>query len=437
MEKKIAVIGLGYVGLPLAVEFAKKYPVVGFDINQTRVDELNSGHDHTLEVEDEDLKSVLNSQQPAASGQQPGLFITSDADDMQRCNVFIVTVPTPTDKNKRPVLTPLLKASETIGKILANQKPETKNQKPYIIYESTVYPGVTEDECVPILEQVSGLKFNEDFFVGYSPERINPGDKERTVTKILKVTSGSTPHAAKVIDDLYKSVITAGTHLAPTIKVAEAAKVIENSQRDINIAFVNELAKIFNKLEIDTHSVLEAAGTKWNFLPFKPGLVGGHCIGVDPYYLAQKAQEAGYHPEIILSGRRLNDDMGNYVAGELVKLMMNRSLPVLGSNVLMLGITFKENCPDIRNTRAIDVYKELQSYNVNVDVYDPWANPTEVKTEFGFDLIENLKEKYHAVILTVAHKEYTNFNLRKILYKNGVVYDIKGFFPRSEVCKRL
>lgn len=436
-DAKIAIIGLGYVGLPLAVEFAKKYPVVGFDINQTRVDELNSGHDHTLEVEDEDLMDVLNSQQPAASGQQPGLFITSGVDNMQYCNVFIVTVPTPTDKNKRPVLTPLLKASETIGNIWKKQHPTPSTQPPIAIYESTVYPGVTEDECVPVLERVSGLKFNEDFFIGYSPERINPGDKERTVTKILKVTSGSTPEAAKVIDDLYKTIITAGTHLAPSIKVAEAAKVIENSQRDINIAFVNELAKIFNKLHIDTHSVLEAAGTKWNFLPFKPGLVGGHCIGVDPYYLAQKAQEAGYHPEIILSGRRLNDDMGKHVASEVVKLMIKRSLPVLGSNVLMLGITFKENCPDIRNTRVIDVYEELKSFNVNVDVYDPWANSKEVREEFGIELIRNPNKNYHAVILTVAHREFLNQKLRSYLVDGGVLYDVKGILDINTIDARL
>jgi len=341
-----------------------------------------------------------------------------------------VTVPTPTDKNKRPVLTPLIKASESIGKVL--------KKGDYVVYESTVYPGVTEDECVPVLENISGLKMNLDFFVGYSPERINPGDKERTVTKILKVTSGSTPKAAKVIDDLYKKVITAGTHLAPSIKVAEAAKVIENSQRDINIAFVNELAKIFNKLNIDTHEVLEAAGTKWNFLPFKPGLVGGHCIGVDPYYLAQKAQEAGYHPEIILSGRRLNDDMGKYVAGEVVKLMMKRSLPVLGSNILMLGITFKENCPDIRNTRAIDVYVELKSYNANVDVYDPWANENEVDEEFGFKSLTEIPNKqYHAVILTVAHKEFMELNLRSYLVESGILYDVKGVIGLKEVDARL
>ena len=429
MKKKIAVIGLGYVGLPLAVEFAKQYPTVGFDINGPRVDELMSGHDRTLEVEDEDLKKVIASDLISTERNGKGLYCSTAVGDIESTNFYIVTVPTPTDKNKRPVLTPLIKASESVGKVL--------KKGDYVIYESTVYPGVTEDECVPVLEQVSGLKFNEDFFVGYSPERINPGDKERTVTKILKVTSGSTPEAAEVIDDLYKSVITAGTHLAPTIKVAEAAKVIENSQRDINIAFVNELAKIFNKLDIDTHSVLEAAGTKWNFLPFKPGLVGGHCIGVDPYYLAQKAQEAGYHPEIILSGRRLNDDMGKYVAGEVVKLMMKRSLPVLDSNILMLGITFKENCPDIRNTRAIDVYQELQSYNVNVDVYDPWANQKEVKEEFGFDLIENPNKKYHAIILTVAHEEFLTQELRSHLVDDGILYDVKGILDVNSIDARL
>ena len=429
MEKKIAVIGLGYVGLPLAVEFAKQYPTVGFDINGHRVDELMNGHDRTLEVEDKDLKEVIASDLVTTEKEGKGLYCTTAVGDIESSNFYVVTVPTPTDKNKRPVLTPLIKASESVGKVL--------KKGDYVIYESTVYPGLTEDECVPVLEQVSRLKFNEDFFVGYSPERINPGDKERTVTKILKVTSGSTPEAAQVIDDLYKSVITAGTHLAPTIKVAEAAKVIENSQRDINIAFVNELAKIFNKLDIDTHSVLEAAGTKWNFLPFKPGLVGGHCIGVDPYYLAQKAQEAGYHPEIILSGRRLNDDMGKYVAGEVVKLMMKRSLPVLGSNVLMLGVTFKENCPDIRNTRAIDVYEELQSYNVYVDVYDPWADTNEVRAEFGFDLIENPKNQYHAVILTVAHKQFLNQDLRAHLVEGGILYDVKGILDTNSIDARL
>ena len=429
-KPKIAVIGLGYVGLPLAVEFAKKYPTVGFDINTKRVQELQDGKDHTLEVEDTKLKSVIASDLLAVEANSKGLFCTATVGDIEDFNFYIVTVPTPTDKNKRPVLIPLIKASESIGKVLK------KND--YVVYESTVYPGVTEDECVPVLERVSGLKMNQDFFVGYSPERINPGDKERTVTKILKVTSGSTPEAAEVIDNLYKEVITAGTHKASSIKVAEAAKVIENSQRDINIAFVNELAKIFNKLDIDTHAVLEAAGTKWNFLPFKPGLVGGHCIGVDPYYLAQKAQEAGYHPEIILSGRRLNDDMGKYVAGEVVKLMMKRSLPVLGSDVLMLGITFKENCPDIRNTRAIDVYEELKSYNVNVDIYDPWANVKEVKNEFGITPIANITDKkYHAVILTVAHKEYLEIDIRNLLVEEGVLYDVKGVLPLEEIDARL
>ena len=427
---KIAVIGLGYVGLPLAVEFGKKFPTVGFDINTHRVKELQEGYDHTLEVEDENLKNVTATDLLTVESNGKGLYCTTAVGDIEDFNFYIVTVPTPTDKNKRPVLTPLIKASESIGKVL--------KRGDFVVYESTVYPGVTEDECVPVLESVSGLKMNEDFFVGYSPERINPGDKERTVTKILKVTSGSTPDAAEVIDNLYKEVITAGTHKAPSIKVAEAAKVIENSQRDINIAFVNELAKIFNKLEIDTHAVLEAAGTKWNFLPFKPGLVGGHCIGVDPYYLAQKAQEAGYHPEIILSGRRLNDDMGKYVAGEVVKLMMKRSLPVLGSNVLMLGITFKENCPDIRNTRAIDVYEELKSYNVNVDVYDPWANGEEVRNEFGFLPIENIcTNKYHSVILTVAHKEYLELDLKSLLFDGGVLYDVKGVLPIHNVDARL
>ena len=427
---RIAVIGLGYVGLPLAVEFGKIYPTIGFDINTNRVQELNEGHDHTLEVEDDDLRAVIASNAMDIKSKGQGLYCTTALGDIESSNFYIVTVPTPTDKNNRPVLTPLIKASESIGKVI--------KKGDYVVYESTVYPGVTEDECVPVLETVSGLKMNEDFFVGYSPERINPGDKERTVTKILKVTSGSTPEAAKVIDDLYKKVITAGTYLASSIKVAEAAKVIENSQRDINIAFVNELAKIFNKLEIDTHAVLEAAGTKWNFLPFKPGLVGGHCIGVDPYYLAQKAQEAGYHPEIILSGRRLNDDMGKYVAGEVVKIMMKRSLPVLGSNILMLGITFKENCPDIRNTRAIDVYEELKSYNANIDVFDPWANENEVEKEFGFKSLTEIPNKqYHAVVLTVAHKEFMDLMLRSYLVDSGILYDVKGVLPKDQVDARL
>ena len=427
---RIAVIGLGYVGLPLAVEFGKVYPTMGFDINTNRVLKINEGHDHTLEVEDDHLRSVICKDALEVELKGQGLYCTTALVDIDSSNFYIVTVPTPTDKNKRPVLTPLTQASESIGKVL--------KKGDYVVYESTVYPGVTEDECVPVLEQASGLKMNEDFFVGYSPERINPGDKEKTVTKILKVTSGSTPEAAIVIDNLYKKVITAGTHLAPSIKVAEAAKVIENSQRDINIAFVNELAKIFNKLEIDTHAVLEAAGTKWNFLPFKPGLVGGHCIGVDPYYLAQKAQEAGYHPEIILSGRRLNDGMGKYVASEVVKLMMKRSLPVLGSSILMLGITFKENCPDIRNTRAIDVYEELKSYNANVDVFDPWADENEVEEEFDFKLLSTIPQKqYHAVILTVAHEEFMDLKLRSYLVDSGILYDVKGVLDPREIDARL
>ena len=426
---KIGVIGLGYVGLPLAVEFGKKHMTVGFDISQRRVDELNSGVDSTLEVADEELKEVIVS---AQDYDDDGLFITTSPDDLKACNFYIITVPTPTDKNNRPVLTPLKKASESIGKVL--------KKGDYVVYESTVYPGATEEECIPVLEQVSGLKFNEDFFVGYSPERINPGDKKHTVTKILKVTSGSTPEAAKVIDDVYKTVITAGTYIASSLKVAEAAKVIENSQRDINIAFVNELSKIFNKLGIDTLEVLEAAGTKWNFLPFRPGLVGGHCIGVDPYYLAQKAQEAGYHPEIILAGRRLNDTMGNYVASQIVKLMINKDIKVKGSKTLMLGITFKENCPDIRNTKAIDVYKELEQYGTTVDLYDPWANPAEVKHEYGIDTTDNastLDGQYDAVVLTVAHKEFLAEDVKKYLKPGGVLYDVKSILPKEQVDGRL
>ncbi|MDC3353910.1 nucleotide sugar dehydrogenase, partial [Schleiferiaceae bacterium] len=409
MEKKIAVIGLGYVGLPLAVEFAKKYPTVGFDINGPRVDELMNGHDRTLEVEDDDLKKVIASDLISIESNGKGLYCTTAVGDIESSNFYLVTVPTPTDKIKRPVLTPLIKASESVGKVL--------KKGDYVIYESTVYPGVTEDECVPVLERVSGLKFNEDFFVGYSPERINPGDKERTVTTILKVTSGSTPEAAQVIDDFYKSVITAGTHLAPTIKVAEASKVIENSQRDINIAFVNELAKIFNKLDIDTHSVLEAAGTKWNFLPFKPGLVGGHCIGVDPYYLAQKAQESGYYPEIILAGRRINDSMGSFVASEIVKKMVQKDIPVKGARALLLGFTFKENCPDVRNTRVIDIYHDLIEFGLDVTVFDPWVDKSEVKVEYGIE-VENesseLESKYSTLILAVSHNEFLQLDLNSL-----------------------
>jgi UDP-N-acetyl-D-galactosamine dehydrogenase len=416
---KICVVGLGYVGLPLAVAFTEKYKVVGIDINAKRIQELQSGTDTTLEVEDAELKVAFNG----------GFILSTDINDAQECNVFIVTVPTPTDKHNRPVLTPMVKASESIAKVL--------NKNDFVIYESTVYPGVTEEEMVPVLEKNSGLKFNEEFYVGYSPERINPGDKEHTVTKILKVTSGSTPEAAEYIDHLYRSIITAGTHKASSIKVAEAAKVIENSQRDINIAFVNELSKIFGLMGIDTLEVLEAAGTKWNFLKFKPGLVGGHCIGVDPYYLAQKAQEVGYHPEIILAGRRLNDSMGKHVATEVVKLMMRKDLKVIDSKVLILGFTFKEDCPDVRNTRVIDVYQELKNFDIQVDVYDPLANPEEVMREYCITVVNKLpSEKYSAAILSVAHKEFADLDIRNIV-NNGVVYDVKGFLNKELVDARL
>lgn len=422
---KIAIIGLGYVGLPLARLFATKYPVIGFDINQHRINELRSGTDTTLEVEDEVLQSVLVD----SPDMKIGLFCSADLDDIKDCNYYIVTVPTPVDKNNRPDLTPLYKSSETVGKVL--------KQGDIVIYESTVYPGVTEEECIPVLERVSGLKFNVDFYAGYSPERINPGDKLHTVEKILKVTAGSTPEIGKKVDDLYASVITAGTHLAPTIKVAEAAKVIENSQRDINIAFVNELAKIFNAMDIDTHAVLEAAGTKWNFLPFKPGLVGGHCIGVDPYYLAQRAQEFGYHPEIILAGRRLNDSMGQYVASEIIKLMVKKDVHIKGANVLVLGVTFKENCPDVRNTKAVDVITNLQSFGTNVTIFDPWANPEEVMHEYKLRTIKELPNStYEAIVLTVAHKEYLDLDLQTLLKPNGVLYDVKGIL-KGEVHGRL
>ncbi|WP_350291631.1 nucleotide sugar dehydrogenase [uncultured Croceitalea sp.] len=412
---KIAIIGLGYVGLPLARLFSVKYPVIGFDINANRVSELQSGTDRTLEVEDSVLQAVIQE----SPNMKTGLFCTNNLENIKDCNVYIVTVPTPVDSTNRPILIPLYKSSETVGQVL--------KKGDIVIYESTVYPGVTEEECVPVLEKISGLKFNEDFFVGYSPERINPGDKEHTVEKILKVTSGSTPKIGQRVNDLYASVITAGTHLAPSIKVAEAAKVIENSQRDINIAFVNELAKIFNLMEIDTHAVLEAAGTKWNFLPFKPGLVGGHCIGVDPYYLAQKAQEFGYHPEIILTGRRMNDGMGKYVASEVIKLMVQNDIKVKGSKILVLGITFKENCPDVRNTKAVDVINNLKSYGTEVTVFDPWASPSEVKHEYGMDTTKEIpKSKFDAIVLAVAHQEFLQMNLRSMLSKNGVLYDVKG-----------
>lgn len=426
---KIAIIGLGYVGLPLAVEFAKKFPVVGFDIDQKRISDLHLGKDHTLEIDDELLDSVLITKVPQNG--HIGLFPTFDSAALTDCQIFIVTVPTPTDKFNRPVLTPMLKASENIGKYL--------KKGDVVIYESTVYPGVTEDECVPVLEKISGLKFNVDFFAGYSPERINPGDKEHTVSKILKVTSGSTAEVAEYVDHLYKQVITAGTHKASSIKVAEAAKVIENSQRDINIAFVNELSKIFNLLGIDTHEVLEAAGTKWNFLKFKPGLVGGHCIGVDPFYLAQKAQEVGYHPEIILAGRRLNDSMGKHVATEVIKLMMRKDLKVIDSKVLILGFTFKEDCPDVRNTRVIDIFTELKSFDMDVDVYDPWANQGEVKHEYGIEIISGDQApsltNYSAIILAVSHKQFSNLNIQKS--PSQVVFDVKGFLEKSRVDARL
>jgi len=416
---KIAIIGLGYVGLPLARLFATKYPVVGFDINQKRIEELNSGKDFTLEVADEVLQKVLVKSSPFNENLNSGLYCSANLNDIQDATIYIITVPTPVDKNNRPDLTPLYKASETVGKVL--------KKGDIVIYESTVYPGATEEECIPVLEKVSGLQFNVDFFAGYSPERINPGDKEHTVEKILKVTAGSTPEIGIKVNELYQSVIIAGTHLAPTIKVAEAAKVIENSQRDINIAFVNELAKIFNLLNIDTHAVLEAAGTKWNFLPFKPGLVGGHCIGVDPYYLAQKAQEAGYHPEIILAGRRLNDSMGQYVASQVVKLMIKKGITVNGAQLLMLGITFKENCPDVRNTKIVDVVSALEEYGIIVTIYDPWANPEEVKHEYGLNMDKELtSEKYEAIVLGVAHNEFLTMNFEILKKDNAVVYDVKG-----------
>ena len=417
---KIAIIGLGYVGLPLARLFATKYAVVGFDINSNRVGELNAGKDSTLEVEDEVLKAVLVDE----NSNKVGLYCSTTVSDLEGCNYYIITVPTPVDKNNRPILTPLIKASETVGSVL------TKGD--IVVYESTVYPGATEEDCIPVLEKISGLQFNTDFFAGYSPERINPGDKLHTIEKILKVTSGSNLATGKKVDDLYRSVITAGTHLAPSIKVAEAAKVIENSQRDINIAFVNELAKIFNLMDIDTQDVLAAASTKWNFLPFKPGLVGGHCIGVDPYYLAQKAQEYGYHPEIILAGRRLNDSMGDYVASEVIKLMISKDIPIKNANILVLGITFKENCPDVRNTKAVDVITALKGYGVKMTIFDPWANKEEVKKEYQ---LESTQEKpsgsFDAVVLTVAHKEFLNLDFDSITNKKHIIYDVKNILPAS------
>ena len=425
-KDKIAIIGLGYVGLPLARLFATKYSVVGFDINTDRISELKAGVDSTLEVDNKTLQSVLVHESSDANG----LFCTNELDKIKDCNYYIITVPTPVDKNNRPILTPLIKASETVGAVLKTGD--------IVVYESTVYPGATEEDCVPVLERVSGLIFNKDFFAGYSPERINPGDKEHTIEKILKVTSGSTPEIGKKVDKLYKSVITAGTHLAPTIKVAEASKVIENSQRDINIAFVNELAKIFNLLDINTHDVLKAAGTKWNFLPFKPGLVGGHCIGVDPYYLAQKAQENGYHPEIILAGRRLNDGMGDYVASQIVKCMIQKNIPVNNANILILGITFKENCPDVRNTKAVDLISALKEYGANITIHDPWADQQEVLNEYGLtSLITLPNQKFDAVVLTVSHNKFKGLDYQSLKNNNAVVYDIKNFIDNTYVDGRL
>lgn len=418
---KICVVGLGYVGLPLARLFSTKYPTVGFDMNQARVNALMKGHDATLEVADDLLQDAINNH---------GFKCTTDIEQIRDCNFYIVAVPTPVDENNNPDLTPLYGASTTVGKVISKGD--------IVVYESTVYPGVTEDECIPVVEKVSGLKYNEDFFAGYSPERINPGDKLHTVEKIKKVTSGSTVEIGKKVNEVYASVITAGTHLASTIKVAEAAKVIENSQRDINIAFVNELSKIFTKMGIDTQDVLEAASTKWNFLPFKPGLVGGHCIGVDPYYLAQCAQRHGYNPEIILAGRRMNDGMGEYVANEVVKLMLKKGIQVLGANILILGFTFKENCPDVRNTKVIDIYNTLREYNVNITIYDPWANPAIVEHEYGIKVTNQLPmKKYDTAILAVAHKEFTELDILSMLNDNHIIYDVKGFLDKQIVNGRL
>ncbi|WP_317467001.1 nucleotide sugar dehydrogenase [Bacteroides hominis] len=420
METKICVIGLGYVGLPLARLFSTKYKTIGFDMNPKRVEALMAGHDATLEVSDELLQSAIAN----------GFRCTANIEDIRDCNFYVVAVPTPVDENNTPDLTPLYGASTTVGKVISKGD--------IVVYESTVYPGVTEDECIPVVEKVSGLKFNVDFFAGYSPERINPGDKLHTVEKIKKVTSGSTPEIGRIVNEIYASVITAGTHLAPTMKVAEAAKVIENSQRDINIAFVNELSKIFAKMGIDTHDVLEAASTKWNFLPFKPGLVGGHCIGIDPYYLAQCAQRHGYNPEIILAGRRMNDGMGEYVANEVVKLMLKKGIQVLNSNILLLGFTFKENCPDVRNTKVIDIYRTLQEYNVNITVYDPWANPDIAKCEYGIDIVNELPTaKFDSAIMAVAHNEFSELNIDSLLKERHVIYDVKGFMTKDLVDGRL
>mgnify|MGYP001458197724 CR=1 FL=1 len=432
MRIKVAIIGLGYVGIPLAVEFAKKYPTIGFDIDKERVKDLMNGFDSTLEISKKNLQSIIDSDISSIFKDGKGLCCSTNLNDLRDCNFLVVTVPTPTDKNKRPILRPLIEASNSVGKLL--------KKGDYVVYESTVYPGVTEEECVPILEKVSGLTLNQDFYVGYSPERINPGDKEHSISNILKVTSGSTPSAANFIDKIYNSIIHAGTHLAPSIKVAEASKVIENSQRDINIAFVNELAKIFNKLNIDTHSVLEAAGTKWNFLKFKPGLVGGHCIGVDPYYLAQKAQESGYYPEIILAGRRINDSMGTFIASDVVKKMVQRDILIKKAPALILGFTFKENCPDIRNTRVIDIYRDLFEFGLDIDVYDPWVNTKDVEKEYGIKVLDaNLvfEKKYSLILLAVAHNEFLDINFSDISDEKSIVYDIKSFLKNDQIDFRL
>lgn len=419
-EIKICVIGLGYVGLPLARLFSTKYKTIGFDMNQRRVEALMAGHDATLEVSDELLQTAIKN----------GFRCTSDIEEIRGCNFYVVAVPTPVDKHNNPDLTPLYGASTTVGKVISKGD--------IVVYESTVYPGVTEDECIPVVERVSGLKFNEDFYGGYSPERINPGDKQHTVEKIKKVTSGSTPEVGRLVNEVYSSVIVAGTHLAPSIKVAEAAKVIENSQRDINIAFVNELSKIFTRMGIDTNDVLEAASTKWNFLPFKPGLVGGHCIGVDPYYLAQCAQSYGYNPEIILAGRRMNDGMGAYVADQTIKLMLKKGIQVLGSKILLLGFTFKENCPDCRNTKVADIVKALSEYDLGLTIYDPWANPEIAKREYGVDITNTLpEEQFDAVILAVAHREFESLNVSELVKPQHVIYDVKGFLNRDIVDGRL
>ena len=427
---KIAVIGLGYVGLPLAVEFAKKYKVVGFDVNAERVEELRKGIDGTLEITNEQLSPVLIESAIELVNNNIGLLPSSDVKDIALANVYIVTVPTPVDEHKNPDLSYLISASKMIATVLKKED--------IVIYESTVYPGCTEEDCVPVLEKYSGLKFNKDFFCGYSPERINPGDKINTISTIKKVTSGSTPEIGEQINNLYKSIITAGTHLAPSIKVAEASKAIENAQRDVNISFVNELALIFDRMNIDTHDVLAAASTKWNFLPFKPGLVGGHCISVDPYYLAHKAESLGYHPAVILSGRKVNDEMGIFVATKVIKIMTRKGIPITNSNILILGITFKENCPDIRNTKVVDIYNELVSYGIKVDVNDPWANKNEVMDEYGIKLTERLNlEQYQAIILTVAHKEYLHLKIHELNRDNIVVFDTKSVFDKSVVDSRL